>query len=232
MMGKPPARRTAAFFDVDETLIAVKSMFRFLRFHLADRGLPDAVYAQLSRDLTDLAASGVPREETNRAYYRIYADQQAERVAEQGERWFAAERAAPGFFVRETVAALAEHRAAGDLTVLVSGSFPACVEPLARWLGTDLAVCSRPSAVNGVLTGELIGTPVIGEGKADAVRRVLHETGIPASACHAYADHASDLPMLRTVGRPVVVGNDPTLLATADKERWPVMSMAPPMVGQ
>ena len=213
----------AAFFDVDETLIAVKSMFRFLRFHLAERGLPDTVYTQLSSDLTDLAAAGVPREETNRAYYRIYADQEADRLAEQGERWLSGELETSGFLIPEMVAALQEHRVAGDLTVLVSGSFPPCVEPLARRLGADIAVCSRPVVVDGVLTGELVGPPVIGEGKAQAVRDVLRETGIPAATCYAYGDHASDLPMLQAVGHPVVVGAHPVLLAAAGEDGWPVI---------
>jgi HAD superfamily hydrolase (TIGR01490 family) len=222
----------AAFFDVDETLIALKSMFRFLRFHLAERGLPTAVYDRLSRDLADLAAAGVPREETNRAYYRIYADQKADRLAEQGGRWFAAEVAEPGFLVPETVAALAGHRAAGDLTVLVSGSFPACVDPLAEWLGADVAVCSQPAVRHGSLTGELVGSPVIGEGKAAAVRGVLADAGIPASACSAYGDHASDLPMLEAVGRPVVVGDDPRLRTAADRGGWTVLPIAVPAAGR
>lgn len=33
---------TAAFFDVDETLIGFKSMFRFLAFHLERRGAAPA----------------------------------------------------------------------------------------------------------------------------------------------------------------------------------------------
>lgn len=221
--------QSVAFFDVDETLIAVKSMFRFLRFHLAERGLPDAVYDRLSQDLADLAAAGVPREETNRAYYRIYADQRADRLTDQGRRWFAAELAASGLLVPETMAALAGHRAAGDLTVLVSGSFPPCVEPVAQYVGADAVVCSRPAERDGVLTGELVGPPVIGEGKAAAVRGMLDGTEIPAVDCYAYGDHASDLPMLRSVGHPVVVGHDPRLRAEADRAGWSVLSTAAPV---
>ncbi|MCZ0980734.1 hypothetical protein O1L60_21900 [Streptomyces diastatochromogenes] len=43
---------------------------------------------------------------------------------------------------------------------------------------------------------------MIGEAKADAVRRILTAFGIAAEECFAYADDESDLPLLRSVGHP------------------------------
>jgi HAD superfamily hydrolase (TIGR01490 family) len=216
---KGPSPRRAAFFDLDETLIKVKSMFRFLEFHLARRGLPGAVYERIRADLDALAAAGWPRRETNRAYYRVYANQSASRLAEHGEEWFAGELAAGDLFVAGTFEALRRHQRRGDLTVLVSGSFPPCVDPVARYVRADLVVCTRPEIVDNHYTGR-VDRPVIGQTKADAVHEVLARHGLSAADSHAYGDHASDLPMLRSVGHPVVVGDDPVLDVIARDSEW------------
>src|ERR1700730_4252983 len=88
----------AAFFDLDETLIRVKSMFRFLEFHLAQRGLPTAVYDRVRSDLDAMSAAGSTRQQTNRAYYQVYANQSADQLTAHGELWFAGEQARGGLF--------------------------------------------------------------------------------------------------------------------------------------
>jgi phosphoserine phosphatase len=73
-------------------------------------------------------------------------------------------------------------------------------------------LCARPEVRDGVLTGGLLGGPMIGEGKRAAVRAVLRaHPEAAARDCYAYGDHISDLPMLAEVGHPVVVGADPEL---------------------
>jgi HAD superfamily hydrolase (TIGR01490 family) len=215
--GASPHR--AAFFDLDETLIKVKSMFRFLEFHLSRRGLPGAVYERIRADLDELAAAGWTRRETNRAYYQVYKHQSAARLAAHGEEWFAEELADGDLFVAGTFEALRRHQRQGDLTVLVSGSFPPCIDPVARYVRADLVVCTRPEIEGGHYTGR-VENPVIGQAKAEAVRDVLARHGLAAADSFAYGDHASDLPMLRSVGHPVVVGEDPVLDVIARDSEW------------
>jgi HAD superfamily hydrolase (TIGR01490 family) len=216
--------RRAAFFDLDETLISVKSMFRFLEFHLALRGMPPAVYQQVRADLDELSAAGRTRQYTNKKFYRVYANQQVAQVVSHADAWFAAELAGGHLFHGEVLNALRRHTAAGDHVVLVSGSFPPCVEPVARHVGADRVVCTSPEIVDGCYTGE-VDRPVIGQAKADAVRTVLAELGLTAGPAYAYGDHASDLPMLREVGHPVVVGADPILAVIAEESGWHRLSV-------
>jgi HAD superfamily hydrolase (TIGR01490 family) len=118
-------------------------------------------------------------------------------------------------------AELAAHRAAGRTVVLVSGSFPACLEPVAAHLGADRVLCSRPEIAHGRYTG-WIGTPMIGEAKAAAVAAVLDELA-PGTPSWAYGDHDSDLPMLEQVTTPVVVGADAALTRVARERGWAVL---------
>ncbi len=126
--------RGAAFFDVDGTLTTATTLFRFLEYWLALDGQPPHVYRHERQRLRAMTAAGVPRTETNRAYFARYAGQDALDVAEAAEDWFRAEMRAGGFLHEPALEALYRHQAAGEPVVLVSGSFPALLAPLVRLL--------------------------------------------------------------------------------------------------
>ncbi|WP_306366892.1 HAD family phosphatase [Nocardiopsis sp. CC223A] len=213
---------TAAFFDVDETLIGLKSMFDFLAFHLEENGLPGAAERHTS-GLRELAAAGAPREEVNRAYYRLYRGARAEELAARGRRWFARRSAERGFFLEATVFALYRHRAAGHRVVLLSGSFSPCLDPIADALEATAVYGTRTLTEDGVLTGE-VERPMIGEAKGDAVREYTERHGIAAAGAYAYGDHLSDLPMLEAVGHPNVrADGDTRLTELALRRGWPLL---------
>lgn len=218
-----PAQARAAriaFFDVDETLITAKSMFDFLRHWLAGGGDDGTRYEQAAGALHTAAAGGTPRTEINRSYYRLFAGADGEAVTAAGAAWYAAYRERPAGFVETSLDALSGHKEAGHMVALVSGSFRACLEPLAAEVGADLILCSEPLAgADGRLTGE-IAEPMIGRNKAAAAARTIARLGANAADCFAYGDHSSDLDLLRVVGRPTVVGEDPVLTQQARVHGW------------
>lgn len=208
-----------AFFDVDETLIAVQSMFSFLRYHLACAGKP-GTYEEVTDRLRTQAASGASRIDVLREYYRCYAGIKVADIVGQGAEWFEKARRASGFFLPASLAAFGEHRRRGDFTVLLSGSFSACLDPIAAWLGADLVCGTHLRTAGGIYTGD-VETMMIGPRKAEATGAVMAARSLSPSVCHAYGDHSSDLPMLLTVGHPVVVGSDPVLTRHAIAGNWP-----------
>ncbi|MER7027654.1 MULTISPECIES: HAD family hydrolase [Streptomyces] len=210
-----PSRRPAAgrpylvFSDVDETLITVKSMFDFLHHQLVRRrgAAGEREYERIMAEVRRRAADGTPREDINRFYYGHYAGEPVETIGELAEDWFA-ERTSSGrdFYIESTREALTAHRAAGASVVLVSGSFPPLLAPLAREVGADTVLCTRPLVADGRYTGE-VETPVIGAGKRAAVLgQLASRPDVDPRDCWAYGDHVSDLPMLELVGHPVAVG--------------------------
>ncbi len=74
----------------------------------------------------------------------------------------------------------------------------------------------------GRCTGHLARPPLVGEARAAWLRHRAREDGWDLSVSYAYADSASDLPLLRSVGHPVAVDPDVILSRVAHKERWPV----------
>lgn len=204
------------FCDVDETLIDCKSPWDLLAFHLAERYGPAGVRrARLVREGVEARVrGGAGREEANRAYFRCWAGEPVGAVRESGVRWYGRAAARAGFFHAGTRAALAAHLADGAALVLVSGSCPAALAPIAAAVGAAQVLCARPAVRDGLFTGELLGGPMIGAGKREAVRAVLRaHPEAAARDCFAYGDHISDLPMLAEVGHPVVVGGADAELA-------------------
>jgi HAD superfamily hydrolase (TIGR01490 family) len=200
----------AAFFDVDGTLTTSTTIFDFLEYDLARRCRPAADFRRAMDELSGLRMNGAARTEVNRAFYRNFAGRDEHELARAGRDWFEQNRRGGKLFHPRTLARLRRHRHDGDFVALVSGSFPPCLDPIAEFTGTHVVLCSRPEIRDGHYTGAL-AEPMIGGRKADAVRAVAAARGIDLARSRAYADDASDLPMLRLVGRPEVVGDDPVL---------------------
>lgn len=206
-----------AFFDVDETLLSVRTLESFLMAYLAE--VPSMVsrerLQQLGRQVVEL-----DRDEFNRQYFAIWGGQSAEQVLEAGRRWYTANEGTAGFYRSNVLARLRQHQADGDRVVLVSGSFAAPLRPLAAAVGADYLYCTELETADGRYTG-VITQPMIGDDKRHAVESYLaqHAPGAPS---WGYGDHPSDLPLLERVTHPVVVGSDPTMLDVAAANGWPV----------
>lgn len=212
--------RRAAFFDVDETLIATKSMFAFWDHWLARGGKDGNHGAPPTGDAPALAQGPTDRAALNRAHFRRYRGARPDELSTTGQEWYAAYRTTPSAFVTASLSALRRHRAAGHAVVLVSGSAGPMLRPLAEDLGADAVLCTELLVGDdGLLTGD-VRAPMIGGAKAAAVAAYLARHELSAEDSHAYGDHASDLDMLRAVGNPVVVGDDPELAHWAAREGW------------
>lgn len=223
-------RSSAVFFDVDGTLTTDTTLFRFLDFWMAARGLPPGSARQERDRLRRMTEAGAPRDVTNRSYFRCFTGCPEKQVTESGDSWFRAELRQGGLLNPSVVAAFREHARRGTRTALVSGSFPALLDPLARHLGADIVLCTRPETVDGRHTGA-VDVPMIGEAKRTAVLRTLANLGVARRRAWAYGDHVSDMPMLESVGAPVVVGDDPDMVGIARTRGWrrlPRAEKAPP----
>jgi HAD superfamily hydrolase (TIGR01490 family) len=213
-----------AFFDVDETLVSVRTLESFLMAYLKE--VPTMIslerLQQLARQVVEL-----DRDEFNRRYFAIWAGQPVERVLDAGRRWYAENSEAPGFYRPNVLERLRRHQADGDRVVLVSGSFAAPLTPIAAAVGADEVYCTRLEVADGAYTGVISGA-MIGDDKRIAVEDYLaaHAPGAPS---WGYGDHPSDLPLLEAVTSPVVVGSDQVMLDVAAERDWPVWAIDRPL---
>lgn len=221
----------AAFFDVDNTLIAIKSMFRFQRYYFehaaAYRGADgESAYASFECGLRE-NPEGSTREILNRLYYKTFAGRRVDETRRLAGLWFAEEQRAHGsrLWIAESIALMEAVRAEGACIVLVSGSCHDILAPIVAHLRADHSLATTMHSEKGCFSGEIDGRQMIGSGKAEAVREFAAQRGLDLARCLACGDHLSDLPMLEAVGSAHVVAGDPAMEAKARENGWPILSV-------
>ncbi len=103
----------------------------------------------------------------------------------------------------------------GIKTLLVSGGFTFFTHRLRDRLGIDVAAANELEIVDGRLTGRVLGDILDGQAKADWLKRVASEFGVPLKATIAVGDGANDIPMLTTTGLSFAYHAKPIVRDTA-----------------
>ncbi len=221
--------RTAAFFDLDKTVIAKSSTLAFSK-PFFDQGLINrrtvlkSAYAQFL-----FLMSGADQEQMDRMRNYITnmcAGWDVEQVKSiVGETLH--DIVNPLVFA-EAASLIADHKLCGRDVVVVSASGEEIVGPIAKALGATHAMATRMVVEDGKYTGE-VAYYCFGEGKVEAIRELATREGYPLEHCYAYSDSITDLPMLEAVGHPTVVNPDRGLRKEAVARRWPVLTFSRPV---
>jgi HAD superfamily hydrolase (TIGR01490 family) len=216
---------SAAFFDLDRTLISGSSAFalataaRSMHMMPTHELLRDAITAATFKFRGDHGGSSAGDNARDRILGFVRGQRQDDLVALN-------EQVLPVLLgkVRPEARRLVDlHRHAGRATYIVSAAPQEIVAPLATSLGMTGGIGTRGKVVDGAYTGELDGPFCYGQGKVDAIREIARWDGLELTQCYAYSDSASDLPMLEAVGHPVAVNPDATLERHARMHGWPVV---------
>lgn len=222
--------RKAAFFDVDGTL-TTERVWRGVLEYFQVRRLRRWTYRYFWLCLAPLfllykanfiSQSGFRRPvAANLAWFiRGYSPEQAQVVWD----WVANEYLTP-FWRQDALALIREHKAAGDLVVLVSAGLTPLEAAVAKRVGADLAAGTEPALRDGRYTGRLAGPVCIDEQKAVLAKQTLATRGLAVdfSASTSYADSSTDLHLLEMVGTPVAFHPDKELLSIAQARGWKIV---------
>ncbi len=222
-------RRTAAFFDLDKTIIAKSSALAFSRpFHagglISRRAVLRSAYAQFVYLVG--GADHDQMEKMRQFISQLTAGWDVATVKEIVADTL--HNIVDPLVYDEAVTLIAEHHAAGRDVIIVSTSGSEVVEPIGAMLGADHVVATRLEIVDGKYTGE-IDYYAYAEAKAEAVRALAEERGYDLARCYAYSDSVTDVPMLQAVGNPVAVNPDKELRRVATAEGWPILVFTRPV---
>jgi HAD superfamily hydrolase (TIGR01490 family) len=214
-----PDRHLAAF-DLENTLVAsnvVESYAWLATRHLAlgDRA---RVTGRILRQAPGLLAlDRRDRGDFLRSFYRRYEGAPEDLLRTDATELFhnlLLTRSFPAGFAR-----VRRHRALGHRTVLITGALDFVVEPL-RPLFDEVVCAQLASDSEGKLTGRLERLPPTGEARALVLAEYASSEGLDLGESIAYADSASDLPLLECVGFPVAVNPEAKLAAIARRRGW------------
>ena len=223
-LNTPADPTSAAFFDVDNTVMQGASIF-----HLA-RGLHRRKFFT-TREILGAA--------WKQAYFRVVGVEDPAHVAD-------ARSSALGFIAGHTVTELEElgeeifdegmahriwpgtralaqlHLDEGQRVWLVTAAPIEIAQIIARRLGLTGAMGTVAEHVDGVYTGRLVGELLHGPAKGEAIKALAAREGLDLARCSAYSDSINDLPMLSLVGDPIAINPDARLRAKAKEMGWRV----------
>ncbi|GGR65478.1 HAD superfamily hydrolase (TIGR01490 family) [Nocardioides luteus] len=220
--------RVAAFFDLDGTLMSSNVIETYLWLRLGELSgtRKAAEIARMAGKVPGYVWSDrAERSSLLRTVYKEYAGARLSELDAIVDEHLTAHilgRLAP-----DAVRRIREHRAAGHVTVLVTGAIRPLTRPLLPLFdhieAADLAVDDR-----GFCTGHLASSPLVGESRGAFVREWSRRESISPADCFAYADSHSDLPLLAAVGHPVAVRPDVPLFRHAKRSHWPIADWGSP----
>jgi HAD superfamily hydrolase (TIGR01490 family) len=222
---------SAAFFDLDKTVIAKSSVLAFGRpFYqgglINRRAVLKSSYAQFV-----YLVSGADEEQMDRM--RAYLTQmcrgwEVEQVKQIVEETL--HDLIDPIIYEEAAALIEEHRAAGRDVVIVSSSGEEVVAAIGELLGIGIqdVIATRMVVEDGRFTGE-VAYYAAGPEKAIAIREMAETRGYDLTSCYAYSDSITDVPMLAVVGHPTAVNPDRALRRVAADRGWPVMVFRRPV---
>ncbi|WP_028659790.1 HAD family hydrolase [Nocardioides insulae] len=223
-------RRTAAFFDLDKTIIAKSSALAFSKPFQAGglisrASLLRSVYSQFV-----FSVGGADHDQMEKMRHFMSdlvtgwdAAQVREIVADTLHNVVD-----PLVYV-EAVQLIEEHKLAGHDVVIVSTSGIEVVKPIGDMLGADRVVATRMGVgEDGRFTGEILYY-AYAEEKARAVRQLADDLGYDLGECYAYSDSSTDVHMLEAVGHPSAVNPDRDLRKVALAREWPILEFNKPV---
>lgn len=214
----------AAFFDVDNTLMKGASIFHFAaglarRRFFSSSELVGFAAKQLkfvmsgSEDPEDMASA-------TEAALSFVQGRSVDELITLGQEVFTEsliDKLIPG-----SLALAQAHLDAGQRVWLVTATPVELATIISSHLGLTGALGTVSEVVDGVYTGHLVGSPLHGVAKAEAIRALALREELDLARCSAYSDSANDIPMLSCVGHPTAVNPDGTLRHHARANEWPI----------
>jgi HAD superfamily hydrolase (TIGR01490 family) len=213
----------AAFFDVDNTLIPGSAIeIRFFR-HLWKRGHvgPREMLNSLGFLLQRMPPLSVHPLRERKLYLTGKRPSVIEPLAEEFVRSEVCPRLAT-----DALDALEQHRRAGHILVLVTGSPDFLVAPLAAFLNVEAVLAATLERAGDQYTGVIQPPLPYGEGKFRLIEAFAKQQGVDLARSYAYGDSPGDIETLRSVGYPQVVNPIRGMGRVARRHGWPITKWA------
>ena len=220
----PPDPSAAAFFDVDNTMMQGASIYHFARGLAARDFFTWKDLATFAMKQVSFRIKGVEdpahMEEAKEAALAFVAGHEVDEVVRLGEEIY--DELMAGRIWSGTRALAQLHLDAGQRVWLVTAAPAELASLIARRLGLTGALGTVAESRAGIYTGRLVGEPLHGPAKAEAISALAQREGLDLTRCSAYSDSVNDLPMLSLVGHPVAVNPDAQLRRHARANGWEI----------
>jgi putative phosphoserine phosphatase/1-acylglycerol-3-phosphate O-acyltransferase len=216
----PTGPKVAAFFDLDQTLLAGFSATAFARERLlsgrmSPREMADSFLGALSFGVGRTGFSGFMSAAT--AAYRGLSERVLEEIGEEVYQKHLATAVYP-----EARALVHAHQEMGHTVAIVSSATRYQADPFARELGIEHVLCTQLEVDDGTFTGRVVKPTCYGEGKRIAASELARQHDLDMGRSYFYTDSHEDLPLLDAVAHPRPLNPNRRLAQIAKERSWPV----------
>lgn len=213
-----------AIFDLDNTLIGGDSDCLWGEF-LSEQGYIDSdayqkgheiFYEQYTQGIMDIY-------EFLEFQLKVLADNDKQKL-EEWRKTYIEEKIKP-LMLPKAIELIEKHRQKGHELLIITATNKFITEPIANEFKIDNLIACEPELIDGQYTGKVTGTPSYAKGKVTRLNDWLKEVGQTFEESWFYSDSHNDIPLLKEVDHAIAVDADETLIAEANKQNWPVISL-------
>lgn len=216
-----------ALFDLDNTLLNGDSDFEWAQF-LIEQGVLDrelfeaknlAFYEQYKAGTLDIYEF---------LDFQLKPLSRHARKVLNGWRDDFMQHKVRGMITDPAQALVAQHRAAGDVCIIITATNSFVTSPIAQEFGVEHLIATEPEEKDGEFTGSVAGVPCFREGKITRLENWLTQKGWGWESfadSFFYSDSLNDLPLLAKVNNPIAVDPDAILRKHAEQHGWRILTL-------
>jgi len=216
-----PFGRTAAIFDVDDSLLDGNAGTIFSWYLYSEKIMLPEIRSRVPRLVYEYARRRLGERDMVELGSRCQEGLWVDDVRTHAQVCF--EKHLKKRITEGAVRQIRKHLLSGHYVLIASGSPQYIVDEVARHLRVHGAIGTRTRAVAGKVTSEILSPIVFQDGKREAVSRALATQGLDLARSWLYSDSSADVPLFEAVGHPVVVNPKEPFRVVAERRGWPVV---------
>src|SRR5512134_1086577 len=192
-----PFGRTAAIFDVDDSLLDGNAGTIFTWYLYSEKLMKPEMRSRIPRIIYEYARHRLSEQDMvevgSRCQQGLYADE----IRAHAHRCF--ERHLRKRITSGAIRQIRKHLLSGHFVAIASGSSQYIVDEVGRHLRVAAGVGTRPRIVEGKATDQVVPPVVLKEGKRSAVEALAERLDVDLSRSFLYSDSIADVPLFEAI---------------------------------
>jgi HAD superfamily hydrolase (TIGR01490 family) len=216
-----PFGRTAAFFDVDDSLLDGNAGTIFTWYLYSEKVMRPEQRSRVPRIIYEYARSRLTEQDMVEVGSKCQQGLYADVVKAHAHACF--EKHLRKRITSGAIRQIRKHLLSGHFVAIASGSSQYIIDEVGQHLRVHAAIGTRTRIVDGKITDQILPPVAFREGKRAAVERLAQKWDVDLGKSYLYSDSQADTPLFEAVGNPVVVNPKAPFRVVAERRGWEVV---------
>ena len=216
-----PFGRTAAVFDVDDSLLDGNAGTIFTWYLYNQKVMLPEVRSRIPRIIYEYARHRLTELDMVEVGSRSQQGLRADELRGHAHACF--EKHLRKRITNGAIRQIRKHLLLGHFVLIASGSPQYIVDEIGEHLRVHQAIGTRTRIVDGRVTDQIVPPVVFREGKRTAVEALADRFDLDLSRSFLYSDSQADQPLFEAVGNPIVVNPKDPFREVAVRRGWEVV---------